>query len=111
MAPLTTGFSVDRWSGAEAPTALEMEQRLRAEGFRPYRTVDPPGTSLRSSPGTREVRWLLSGRLRVRLEGSHEPLVLAPGDRLEVAPGFAHEIEVWGDEPAVLVAAVDEPVH
>ncbi|MHB8419216.1 MAG: cupin domain-containing protein [Myxococcales bacterium] len=106
MAP-GTGLCIDR-CGGEPPTALEMEQRLRAEGFRPYRCSHPPGTA-QPARGAREVRWLLSGKLRVRLAGSGEAIVLSPGDRLDLPPGLVHEIVALGDEPAVLVAAEGEP--
>ncbi|HUB05889.1 MAG TPA: hypothetical protein VMB50_02755 [Myxococcales bacterium] len=107
MAP-ADGLCIDRCTDGEPPTALEMEQRLRAEGFRPYRYSHPPGTT-QAARGAREVRWLLSGKLRVRLHGSEQPIVLSPGDRLDLPPGLVREVEVEGDEPAVFVAAEGEP--
>ncbi|MHB1844618.1 MAG: cupin domain-containing protein [Deltaproteobacteria bacterium] len=101
---MTTEVSVDRWGEAEPPTALELEKRLRAEGFQPYRYSDPPGT--RYPPhrhGAHEVRWLLCGRLRFRFSGDRE-IVLAAGDRLDLPPGVEHAVAVEGDDPAVCVA-------
>ncbi len=111
MANAAPGLLVDRCIGAEPPTALEMEKRLRAEGFRPYRYSHPPGTT-QPTRGSREVCWLLSGKLRVRLQGSNDAIVLLPGDRVDLPPGVAREVEVEGDDPAVFVAAEGEPaVH
>ena len=106
MGATPDGLCVDRWSSTDPPTAQELERRLRSEGLRPYRTCDPPGTS---HPPRRhaahEVRWLISGKLWVMLEGSEEAIILSPGDRLDLPPGVMHTIMVQGDEPAVLVAA------
>jgi quercetin dioxygenase-like cupin family protein len=113
MGTIRTGVSVDRWSGTDPPTALELERQLRAEGLRPYRTCDPPGTSHPPrSHASHEVRWLISGKLWVKLDGNEEAIVLSPGDRLDLPPGLMHTIMVQGDEPAVLVAAAEgEAVH
>ena len=97
---------IDRWDGAEPPTALELEQRLRAEGLRPCRFVDPPGKVYPPHRHqAREVRWLLCGKLRIRFEGDEGTVVLGPGDRIDLPAGLLHAVEVFGDDPAVFVAA------
>jgi mannose-6-phosphate isomerase-like protein (cupin superfamily) len=115
MSATPNGLCVDRWTSTDPPSALELEAKLRAEGLRPYRTWDPPGTS---HPPRRheshEVRWLISGKLWVKLEGTDEAIVLSAGDRLDLPAGLEHTIMVQGDEPAVLVAAAGsegEAVH
>ena len=101
-----TTLCVDRWSGPESPSALEIERKLRAEGLVPYRYSDPPGkTYAPHRHATHEVRWLLSGRMRVRVAGFAEEILLGPGDRLDVPAGLTHAVAVEGDEPVVCVAA------
>ncbi len=106
MSPHAPGITVDRWAEPEPPTALELERRLKAEGLQPYRYSDPPGTTYPPHRHrSREVRWLLCGRMRVRLSGGDGEIVLAPGDRLDLPPGVEHTVVIDGDDPAVCVAA------
>ncbi len=104
-APEAVGLCVDRWSGLDGPTALEIERALRAEGLEPYRYSDPPGTvyAPHRHP-SRQVRWLLSGRLRVQVAGLDD-FVLGPGDRLDMPAGLVHAVRVDGQDPLVCVAA------
>src|SRR5206468_6613344 len=50
-----------------------------------------------------EIRWVVSGCMRVTI--GHDEIILAPGDRLDLAAEVIHSADVVGDEVAVTVCA------
>jgi quercetin dioxygenase-like cupin family protein len=124
-------ITVIRWpADAGQVTINKIRARLEQEGLYPSRFDMVPGDSYgdHSHPEA-EIRWVVSGRLRVRIrEGArlgalgaggcdqrdrarprgHEPadeIILEAGDRLELAPNVVHSADVVGDEVVVTVCA------
>jgi quercetin dioxygenase-like cupin family protein len=128
-------ITVTRWpANAGQVTINKIRARLEQEGFYPSRFDMVPGDSYddHSHPEA-EVRWVVSGRLRVKLREGARPrgiepvlagsgragdttpgaggcdyrdeIILEPGDRLELAPNVVHSAEVVGDEVVVTVSA------
>jgi quercetin dioxygenase-like cupin family protein len=108
-------ITVIRWpADAGQVTINKIRARLEQEGLYPSRFDMVPGDSYgdHSHPEA-EIRWVVSGRLRVRLwdrarPRGHEPadeIILEAGDRLELAPNVVHSADVVGDEVVVTVCA------
>jgi quercetin dioxygenase-like cupin family protein len=91
---------------ADDPTSERaLRRELVARGYRVTRYVYPPGTRFPPhTHGADKIDAVVSGRFRIVLEG--RPIVLGPGDSLEVPRGALHSAEVVGDEPVVSLDAV-----
>ena len=98
-------FTVTRWpADAGQVTINKIRARLEREGLSPSRFDMVPGDSYPDhSHSEAEIRWVVSGQMRVCI-GSEE-IVLGPGDRLDLAPKVAHSADVVGDDVVVTVAA------
>jgi quercetin dioxygenase-like cupin family protein len=95
-----TGWPAD----AGQVTINKVRARLEQEGLHPYRFDMVPGDSYPDhSHHDVEVRWVVSGCMRVSI--GKEELILAPGDRLDLAPNVVHSAEVVGDEVVVTLGA------
>jgi quercetin dioxygenase-like cupin family protein len=123
-------FAVTRWPpDAGQVTINKVRARLEQEGLKPYRFEMVPGDEYgdHSHPED-EIRWVVSGRMRIRVrEGarrgtrcswlqrvappgacgcdSYEEIILGPGDRLDLAAGVVHAADVVGDEVVVMLCA------
>ena len=98
-------FTVTRWpADAGQVTINKIRARLEQEGLSPSRFDMIPGDSYpdHSHPDD-EIRWVVSGQMRVCI-GS-EQIDLGPGDRLDLAPKVTHSANVVGDDVVVTVAA------
>lgn len=100
-----TRYSITRWpADAGQVTINKVRARLEQEGLYPSRFEMVPGDSYGDhSHSKAEIRWVVSGCMKVTLGG--EELTLAPGDRLDLAPGVIHSADVVGDEVVVTVTA------
>ena len=98
-------YTVTRWPPhAGQVTINKIRARLEQEGLSPSRFDMLPGDSYGDhSHVDMEIRWVVSGQMRVCI-GS-EQIVLGPGDRLDLAPKVAHSADVVGDDVVVTVAA------
>ena len=93
-----SAVQVTRWDGEAPPTAAELENRLREEGYRTYSWSDAAGTRYGDHEhGYTEVRWVLSGRIRIGSGGT--VFDLGPGDRPDMPPRTVHWAEVPEDGP------------
>lgn len=100
-----TPYTITPWpADAGQVTINKIRARLEQEGLYPSRFDMVPGDSYGDhSHREAEIRWVVSGRLKVIL--ASEELILAPGDCLDLAPGVVHSAEVVGDEVVVTVSA------
>lgn len=122
--------TVTRWPAeAGQVTINKIRARMEQEGLSPSRFDMVPGDSYpdHSHPDA-EVRWVVSGNMRVKIrEGARggtrcsqlqrvvspgaggceykEEIILRPGDRLELAPNVVHSADVAGDEVVVTLGA------
>lgn len=93
---------VQRWVGAPGaespPTADELAERLRAEGYRVYEWTDPPGARYETHTHTSDQsHWVLRGKLAMEVGGREH--VLGPGDRDWLPAGTPHSAYVVGADP------------
>jgi quercetin dioxygenase-like cupin family protein len=127
--------TVTHWpANAGQVTINKIRARLEQEGLRPYRFDMMPGDIYgdHAHPGA-EIRWVVSGRMRIRVregprptgqepvsagsgrEGATTPgvggcehdeeIILEPGDRLDLAANVVHSADVFGDEAVVTLCA------
>ena len=96
-------LSVSRWDPALGPLELRVLRRaLEREGMATAWWSEMPGARVpRHAHPFPEARWVISGYLRVLVEG--EAVDLGPGDRLDLPAETPHAIEVVGLAPAVYV--------
>ena len=123
-------FTITRWpADAGQVTINKVRARLEQEGLRPYRFEMVPGDEYgdHTHPEA-EIRWVVSGRMRIRVrEGARpgargttcsedarghsggceyeEEIILAPGDRIDLAADVVHSADVVGDEVVVTLCA------
>jgi quercetin dioxygenase-like cupin family protein len=100
-----TRYTITHWpADAGQVTINKIRARLEQEGLYPSRFDMVPGDSYgdHSHPEA-EIRWVVSGRMRLCIGG--EELILTPGDRLDLAAGVVHSADVVGDEVVVTVCA------
>jgi quercetin dioxygenase-like cupin family protein len=85
-------------------TINKIRARLEQEGLSPYRFDMIPGDVYgdHAHPEA-EIRWVVSGRMRIRV--NDEEIILEPGDRLELAADVVHSADVFGDEAVVTLCA------
>ena len=98
-------YTVTHWpADAGQVTINKIRARLEQEGLRPSRFDMVPGDFYgdHSHPDD-EIRWVVSGRMRVRV--SSEEIILAPGDRLDLRATVVHSADVVGDEVVVTLCA------
>ena len=98
-------ITLTRWpADAGQITINKIRARLEQEGLRPYRFELVPGDVYgdHAHPEA-EIRWVVSGRMRVLID--HEELILEPGDRLDLAANVVHSADVLGEEVVVTLCA------
>jgi quercetin dioxygenase-like cupin family protein len=98
-------FTVTPWPAAAGQVTInKIRARLEQEGLYLSRFDMVPGDSYpdHAHPAA-EIRWIVSGRMRVAI--GKEEIVLGPGDRLDLAPNVVHAADVVGDEVVVTVSA------
>jgi hypothetical protein len=98
----TSGVGVVRATGP-APSARDIEADLVAEGLTPYSWSNDAGfTYGRHAHGYHKVLFCVLGTIVFHTDAGD--VELAPGDRMELAPGVAHAATV-GDGGVVCVEA------
>lgn len=98
-------FTLTRWpADAGQITINKIRARLEQAGLRPSRFDMVPGDRYgdHAHPDA-EIRWVVSGRLRI--VAGYEELILESGDRLDLAAGVVHSADVVGDEVVVTLCA------
>ncbi len=98
-------ITLTRWpADAGQITINKIRARLEQEGLRPYRFELVPGDVYgdHAHPEA-EIRWVVSGRMRIRI--AHEEIILEPGDRLDLAANVVHSADVFGEEVVVTLCA------
>jgi quercetin dioxygenase-like cupin family protein len=100
-----TRYTITRWpADAGQVTINKVRARLEQEGLYPSRFEMVPGETYEDhSHPKAEIRWVVSGSMKVKLRS--EELILVPGDRLDLDAGVVHSAEVIGDEVVVTVSA------
>lgn len=100
--------TVRRWGpDAGLPQLATLRQILQGEGMITAWWSDMPGSrSPEHAHPFSETRWVLSGFLRIALEG--EVVELGPGDRIDLPPGTRHSTEVVGLAPVVCVTGTTD---
>ena len=98
-------FTVTPWpADAGQVTINKIRARLEQEGLSPSRFDMLPGDDYPDhAHADAEIRWVVSGHMRVRI--GQEEIILRPGDRLDLAPNIVHSADVIGDEVVVTVCA------
>lgn len=97
--------TVTHWSAnAGQVTINKIRARLEQEGLRPYRFEMMPGDRYGDHAHQEaEIRWVVSGRMRISVQG--EEIILEPGDRLDLAANVVHSADVFGEEVVVTLCA------
>lgn len=98
-------ITLTRWpANAGQITINKIRSRLEQEGLSPYRFEMVPGDVYgdHSHPEA-EIRWVVSGRMRILV--NQEELILEPGDRLDLAANVVHSADVFGEEVVVTLCA------
>jgi quercetin dioxygenase-like cupin family protein len=98
-------ITLTRWpESAGQITINKIRARLEQEGLRPTRFEMVPGDVYgdHAHPEA-EIRWVVSGRMRVLV--NQEELILEPGDRLDLAANVVHSADVFGEEVVVTLCA------
>jgi quercetin dioxygenase-like cupin family protein len=90
--------TVTHWpANAGQVTINKIRARLEQEGLKPYRFDMLPGDVYGDhAHHDAEIRWVVSGRMRVLVR--EEEIILEPGDRLDLAANIVHSADVFGDE-------------
>jgi quercetin dioxygenase-like cupin family protein len=98
-------FTVTRWPATAGQVTInKIRARLEQEGLYPSRFDMVPGDSYPDhSHPEGEIRWVVSGQMRVLIDS--QELILVPGDRLDLAANIVHSADVVGDEVVVTVCA------
>lgn len=98
-------ITLTRWpESAGQITINKVRARLEQEGLSPYRFEMVPGDQYGDhSHHEAEIRWVVSGRMRI-VVGCDE-IVLEPGDRLDLAANVVHSADVFGEEVVVTLCA------
>ncbi|HTY05317.1 MAG TPA: cupin domain-containing protein [Gemmatimonadales bacterium] len=100
--------AVTRWNPEQGPVQMStLRALLQREGKATAWWSDVPGA--KSGERARhwpETRWMVSGYLRVRLEG--QTIDLAPGDRLDLPPDTPHTTEVVGLGTAIYLIGTSD---
>ena len=98
-------ITLTRWpESAGQITINKIRARLEQEGLSPTRFEMVPGDAYgdHSHPEA-EIRWVVSGRMRILV--NHEEIILEPGDRLDLAANVVHSANVFGEEVVVTLCA------
>jgi quercetin dioxygenase-like cupin family protein len=91
-------FSVQRWTGNEAPKAGKLREVLEAEGFSVFEWSDGPGTTYEPhAHDDDQSHWIISGALQLTVAG--ETYTLQAGDRDFLPANTPHAAFVPGDKP------------
>jgi quercetin dioxygenase-like cupin family protein len=101
-------LNVTAWNPRLGPLQLSTLRRaLEQEGMTTAWWSDIPGTHVATHAHEfSETRWVLSGFLRVMVEGA--TFDLGPGDRLDLPPGTPHATDVVGLGLVVYVTGTPE---
>ncbi len=101
-------LNVTAWDPRVGPLQLSTLRRaLEEEGMVTAWWSDIPGTHVAThAHDFLETRWVLSGFLRVMVEGA--TFELGPGDRLDLPPGTPHATDVVGLGLVVYVTGTPE---
>lgn len=101
-------LNVTAWDPRVGPLQLSTLRRaLEQEGMVTAWWSDVPGTHVPThAHDFSETRWVLSGFLRVMVEGA--TFELGPGDRLDLPPGTPHATDVMGLGLVVYVTGTPE---
>ena len=95
--------AIGKWTEAEGPLQMgSLRRRLEAEGMKTAWFSEVAGSLFQEHEHPfPEVRWVLSGFLRVDAAG--DIFVLGPGDRLDLPAHMPHRTEVLGLAPVVYI--------
>ncbi len=98
-------MKLKRWDKDKPPTTGELENMLRQERLDFYRWSDNPGVIYpwHTHPHP-EVRWIISGSIKMGLKGGQE-IILNPGDRLDLPANTEQWAEVVISVPVVYLCA------
>jgi len=98
-------FTVTHWPATAGQVTInKIRARLEQEGLKPSRFDMMPGDVYGDhAHADAEIRWVVSGRMRVKVKD--EEIILEPGDRLDLAANVVHSADVVGDEVVVTLCA------
>lgn len=98
-------MKLKRWDKDKPPTIQGLGSALKGEGLDYYRWSDKPGVTYpwHTHPYA-EVRWVVSGSIKIGLRGGKE-VVLKAGDRIDLPANTEHWAEVVSREPVVYLCA------
>lgn len=89
---------IERWSGDEAPSPVELRRRLEEEGYSVFDWSDAPGTHYAAHRHAEDQsHWIVSGALELRIAG--QTYTLRAGDRDFLPANTVHAAFVPGTEP------------
>jgi len=91
---------VEKWAGEGRPDALELRERMEAEGYAVFHWTDAPGRSYEEHTHAEDQsHWVLSGAITIVVGGRE--YTLRAGDRDYLPAWTVHEARVEGAEPVV----------
>ena len=96
---MNSGYRVERFSGAELPTVVELRRKLESEGYAVYEWTDRPGAVYEVHEHAEDqTHWIISGSLELEVDGFRR-VILGPYDRDLMPAGTKHSARVVGAEP------------
>lgn len=100
------------WQGSQHPTLGLMQNQLKSEGMRPFRTLHQGNyrCGVRSH-GFSKCIYCVEGKVEVMLPDSRRRVVLRPGDRLDIGQGVRHSLTVGMQGAVVLEGTPNRISH
>ncbi len=101
----TTNKQVRQWSGGSALTKSAIWALMHTEGLRPsIWSSTPNGIYDCHTASYHRIIWVAEGSVTFELPDNEQLITLKRGDRLDLAPGIAHQAQVGPDGMVCLEA-------
>jgi quercetin dioxygenase-like cupin family protein len=98
---------LERWNKETMPSRASLRLALTQQGFQVSEWTDMPGTVYPvHQHSTRQVRWVVRGKLRVGIPEQGEEITLEAGDRLELEPNEAYWVDVEQEQPVTYLIGI-----
>lgn len=100
-------MQLQKWNRGTTPSPEFLRAALAQQGFQVSEWTDLPGTvyPVHQHP-TREVRWVVRGKLRIGIPEQDQEITLEVGDRLELEPNEPYWADVEDDFPVTYLIGI-----
>lgn len=105
MESITRHVQIQRWAGAAPPTEAALREKMTAAGLTPIRWENGPHEVYDAHTHSYEkVLYVVSGHIIFGFPIDGKPVMLYPGDRLELPAHLLHNAAVGADGVVCLEA-------